>query len=272
MKIALCLYGVVGGVEGKASYSKSSSDKVFKIGYEHYKKYFLDKYNIDVFVHTWSVNYKNNIIKYYNPKKFLFQKQKEFEIPSYVEISQEYKERDSNRIQNHYSRWYSTKKVIDLKKQYEEENNFTYNFVLITRFDVAFFKSIKFEKLKTDFFYAAPWCYNINIIGRKVPNANFYSWKKKYPFPFSITIHRHRKFPHNDGLADLWFVSNSDFMDKFSLLYDNLDKYLKDIEVSNHKLAEFHLSRLGLICKIIFIRHRFRDFEVIRRKFFNSNK
>ena len=268
MRIALCLFGVIGGVEGKAGYSEKSSDEILRIGYQHYKKYFLDKYDIDVFIHTWSVDYKYDILKYYKPNKYLFQNQKKFEISSKINIDLQYKERDPNRAQNHYSRWYSTKKVIELKKQYEKENNFIYDFVFITRFDVAFSTKINFYKLDKNKFYTSHWCYCTNIFGNNIPINIFYSMKEYSLFP--LYFHKHKSFPHEGGLSDLWFVTNSKFADNFSLLYDNLDKYLKDVELSNHKLAEYHIRKLGIINELAFLLHRYKDFALVRNKYFRS--
>ena len=63
MRIALCLYGF--------SYGQYSTRQVdFMKGYESYRKELFDKYEVDVFVHSWNDN-KENIIKYYKPKKIL---------------------------------------------------------------------------------------------------------------------------------------------------------------------------------------------------------
>ncbi len=52
----------------------------------------------------------NEVIEEFKPKKAVFQKQIRFKIPDHVFGS-------DRRKQGHYSRWYSTKKVLELKRQ-----------------------------------------------------------------------------------------------------------------------------------------------------------
>ena len=56
------------------------------------------------------------------------------------------------RKQNHYSRWYSNKMVNNLRSQYEKENKFKYDFVMTSRFDLAFEKDLFFEDYEPSFF------------------------------------------------------------------------------------------------------------------------
>ena len=269
MKIALCLFGVVGGKANKSGNSSCGSTDVLNIAYNGYKDQFLSKYDVDVFIHCWDVNLKKEIFELYKPKLSIFEKQKQFLTPPYVRVNNKFINDAYRRTQNHYSRWYSTKKVIELKHKYELENNFSYDFVLLTRFDLYFQNPIIFEKLNPNIFYSAPWCYNINILGKEIPNSTYYNWKKNY-MPFPISFHKHHHMPNIHGIADLWFLSNSSNIDMFSSLFDNLDDYLKFIEVSNHKLAMHHLLKTGLHKKHLYIGHRFKDFYLVRRKFFNS--
>ena len=55
MKVALCLYGIVGGSAGKGG--KGSTDQTLKIGHKHYNKNLIEANgSVDVFVHTWSTD------------------------------------------------------------------------------------------------------------------------------------------------------------------------------------------------------------------------
>ncbi len=135
MKLALCLCGIVGGATGKGGHGTLETTKqVLKIGYNRYKKNLIDVNNADIFIHCWTKELEQEIISLYQPKKYTIEKQKFFEIPDHVTGGGP---NQPNRKQNHYSRWYSTKKVVELKKQYEEENNFEYDFVMVSRFDHA---------------------------------------------------------------------------------------------------------------------------------------
>ena len=89
------------------------------------------------------------------------------------------------RATNAFSRWYSTKIVILLKK-YEQDNNKNYDLVFLTRLDWAFLKPMKL---------------NLNM-------------KKNLSFQI-IMMYHHRETDINlklkitkqrEGLADYWFI------------------------------------------------------------------
>lgn len=258
-KIAFCLYGIVGGIKGKAGDkgNETTSEGILNLGYQHYKKYIFNlNPNVDIFIHTWSVDSKEKIKSLYQPKKATFQEQEIFDIPE--SIKGEYK-----RKQNHYSRWYSTKKVMELKSQYEKKNNFNYDFVFLTRFDIAWQKKLDFSKFDPQYFYAAD-CFQVK--------------------PFLGLVHLKYGYPYQkEGLADLWFFSNSKYMDIFSSLYDHLEEYNRpghcpispNVGITNHKLTSYHLKQSRLINKLRFVFEHLSKNEVdplIRKKYFNSKK
>ena len=264
MKVALCLHGLAGGLSEK--YEGMPVD--FKIGYEHYKKHILDKNDCDVFIHTWSVQSEEEIKKIYMPKKSLFEKQIIFDKPNFLK-----KTIDKRPYMKHatYSRWYSTKKAIGLKKQYEEENNFRYDCVFISRFDMAFFNDVIFKNYDMGRFYA-PYAYRyVSSDGKEIPDNQYWEVAKKADM--SKYTKKPIGYPHNnEGLSDLFFFSNSDFMDRFAALYDNLNSYLKECECSSHLLALHHIKKLNLLDKLDFALYRFDDFDLVRRKFFGYVK
>ena len=92
------------------------------------------------------------------------------------------------------SRWYSTKKSIELKTQYENENNFKYDFVILCRFDSHW-----------NFHYDP----NLNVL-----NNEYIYAKTRSPRP-----------DHKYTMSDLWFIGNSNNMNYFGTLYDNRYKY-----------------------------------------------
>ena len=254
-RVAFCLYGIVGGTNGKSGDkgNEATSEDILNLGYKHYKKHIFDKNkNIDVFIHTWSVDSEEEIKKLYQPKKSTFQKQIIFDIPDYVKG-------EHKRKQNHYSRWYSTKKVIELKSLYEKKNNFKYDIIFLTRFDIAWQKNLDFSKYDPQFFYAAD-CFQVKPLWGFIP--------LKYGYPYQ-----------NEGIADLWFFSNSNYMDLFSTLYDQLNEYSKpdkcpnspNTGITNHKLTSYHLKQKGLINKLRFVFNHFGSNEIdplVRNKYF----
>ena len=56
MKIALCLSGLA---EGKNDIGRNSGG--IDYSFPHFKEHFFDKYDVDVFVHSWSTD---NIVLY----------------------------------------------------------------------------------------------------------------------------------------------------------------------------------------------------------------
>lgn len=262
MRVAFCLNGLASGFNAK--YGGQPVD--FKIAFDHYKKHILDKNDCDVFIHTWSVESEKELKEIYKPKKSIFEKQIIFHKPNFLH---KLVNNNPELKNNTYSRWYSTKKTIELKKQYEEEHNFKYDCVFVTRFDLAFFSDVIFKDYNMDKFYAAHAGRYFSPEDTPLPNNLYYSTKKK--IDMSKYTYKHLGFPYNgEGLSDLWFFSNSENMDKFSTLYDHIDKYLHNgCPLSNHLLPLHHLRELEILHKLEFTLYRFRDFALVRRKFFD---
>ena len=141
MKIALCLQGTVGNVYTNKKQYEHQEDVDYRVGLEHYKKHLFENNNVDVFIHCWNTKYEKQIVNDYTPKKYCFAEQKEFNL-------------ETKRLNYMKSRWYSQKKVLDLKKLYELENNFTYDYVMISRFDQAFLTDLNFSDYDSNKFWA----------------------------------------------------------------------------------------------------------------------
>lgn len=278
MKVAFCLYGLAGGVNDK--FGGLPVD--FKTGFEHYRKHILGKNDCDVFIHTWSVQFEKQIREIYRPKKALFEKQIVFHEPNFL---QKLTNNEPKRINNIYSRWYSTKKSIELKRQYEEERGFKYDCVFITRFDVAFFADLIFSKYNMGNFYAACAGNYYTPEGEKIMNRDYH--KIKNTMDTSKLEFRPSGYPYvkGGGIPDYWFFSGSEEMDRFSSLYGNLGKYLGETKkshsafgrlnmriYSNHVLAVRHLRETGMLDKLKFTLKRFDDFELVRRQFLDVQK
>ena len=157
-KVALCISGKVGNKEGHTGLKKSDFSILNK-GFHHYKKHIIDKNDADVFIHCWDKEFEEEIIKLYKPKKYIFEEQKLFKIPRYVKGSQrpwQFKNAFT-RNQSTYSKWYSNKIVNSLRREYEEEVNMKYDFVMTTRFDIAFEKDVIFNQFNNQYFYAGNW-------------------------------------------------------------------------------------------------------------------
>src|SRR3989344_6075044 len=232
-RVAICLFGLVGGIKGKTRESSLSSQEVLELGFKHYDEHFFKKNkNIDVFVHTWSTELEQPILTLYKPRKSIFEKQKQFEMSDQMEGTEQ-------RKFVHYSMTYSIKKVVELKAAYEKEQGITYDFVFLSRFDIAWDEDFTFSHFDPQYFYA----------------AKFYSQFHRF-IPLYVPI----GYPYTGiGMADLWFFSNSPTMDIFSTLYDHLEEYAQPgkcpttkFGVSFHNLASYHLLQKGLAQKLRF--------------------
>ena len=213
MKIALCLYGILGGAGGRGGDGEVLHPKN---AFEWYKKHLLDHYDVDVFIHTWSKEHEDLIKSTYNPKSMLAEPQEMFEGVDYknygfnnlediikdegnkivYDSRKELGENDEQIIEyfnklifRTNSRFLSTKKSINLKKKYEEKNNFKYDFVISSRFDLILLNKINFNNLDSNTFYA-----NYREVRVDIDKAFF----------------------------DLLFYGDSEIMDKFGDLYDNI--------------------------------------------------
>ena len=62
MKVALCLMGIVGAVEEKYGLGQSID---YRIGHHFIKKHILDKNDVDVFIHSWSTEFKDELVDIY---------------------------------------------------------------------------------------------------------------------------------------------------------------------------------------------------------------
>ncbi len=268
MRTAICFNGLVGSTHGKSHDLQGDFKKCFEISSPLYREHIIDKNDTDVFVHSWSTVLENEIINTYNPKKHLIEPQIIFDIPGYVGG-------DENRTQSHYSRWYSAKKVIDLKNEYEKENNFKYDCVMLARFDLAWQSDLIFDEYDHKYFWTGMWPKKI-LDGRTLHDLEYWQLRDTHS-TFGTVWHG---YPHtDDGLLGTWFFSNSENMNNFSRLFDNLNEYTKlgncpndsASQVSNHRLSLYHLEQINLIDNLKFCEKNWHDdFGTVRRRYYKT--
>ncbi len=226
MKVAVLMHGLVGNTD------KYGTGKIIdpSISHGYFKERILDvNDHVDVFAHSWSLEYENQIDNLYSPKKSIFEKQIVFDFEYIVgdpngpggEINKwadgKFRGLDNLRFHSMFSKFYSGKMANELKRQYEIENGFRYDMVMLTRYDLAYLVDFDFSKFKKDKFYAIP--------------------------PIS-----------HHGINDLWFISNSENMDNFCQIYD----WITHIEhfphkfTHNHWLSRYYLEQTGMIKNLEF--------------------
>tara|TARA_R110002020_G_scaffold101994_2_gene239807 strand:- start:547 stop:1344 length:798 start_codon:yes stop_codon:yes gene_type:complete len=224
MKVAVCFHGNCGILYKNKSRYEILGDIDYRIGYEHWKKHIFDINNVDVFIHSWDTKYEDGLIDLYKPKKFKIEPQLKFGAKwtdSVGEIRKEFM----------MSRWYSAQKSIAFKKQYELENNFVYDMVILSRTDWAWLTDIDFTIFEDRELFYSPH------------NDNF--------------------MKDNPRLDDWIFFSNSENMDKFSKLYQ--DMYVstgaigdKTYQTNAHSDSYKHAKNCGLDIVMI---EDFKDFR-----------
>jgi hypothetical protein len=265
MRIAICFYGLVGSKTNKNGKDENLDPK---IAYNLYNKHLFNKNNnVDIFIHSWSADFKEQLVNLYKPISYIIEPQiqfpqskghpslhgnfrnkmkmaiyKLFDKDKYISIEDE-RTKSAFRA---YSRWYSTKKTISLKQEYESRQKFKYDCVMLTRLDVGFFTDIIFKNFNMNFFYASHWNDYPNYANSYIANrVNHYAGK---------------------GFLDFWFFSSSENMDQFSALYDNITKY----SISPHRSSRQHVDTFLNDQDIRYIFYRWFDHEMLRRKYYNS--
>jgi hypothetical protein len=223
MRIAISLFGLIGSMDGKSGCSITGADQVLDLAYKHWYEHVISKNDqIDFFIHSWNVELQDSINTLFKPVATQYEQQKIFEVPEYV-VGEEI------RKQSHYSRWYSTQRSMQLKRQYEEQNNFKYDWVMSARFDIAWKVPVIFSEYNNDIFYYGGF-------------------------------HRGESIK----VIDFWFFSNSENMDKFSDLYSHINVYTKRDKgsprrISSHCLADMHMRQSQFNSKSIFQYGHFTD-------------
>ena len=221
MKIAVCLYGLIGEF---ISLNGDRRPIHPRLSYENFMNVLFKGFSsIDFFVHTWSVDWKDQIVDLYKPKKYLFEEQKDFSnfkitdyslahINTYKKLfttESDVAEYLEKYIFNSHSRWYSTCKSLKLMDEYSKEFQIQYDWVLQLRFDLFFREPIPFLTLDRNKFYSCP------------------------------------RFQIDEDLAinDVWLLSNQKDAKKFSDLYSKI----KDYSIWVHAAAKQHLDSEGIL-------------------------
>ena len=224
MKIAYTLNGLIGGFSGKsASNANKDEDSILILKYvsDLIQKYIVSHNDVDVFIFSWHTNLKDEFKKYLSPKKIKLIPQKDFSIPEHLSGG------NTNRVIAHKSRWYGFKEVINLVSEYETENNFEYDLVVNSRFDICWNKPFYFKDLDVGKFHI-PFH----------PDVSNYGWPDEGP-----------------EILDHVFASTSEWMKGYSTMFDHLDVYTLPGQcpqwntISHHFLMVWHLQQLNILSK-----------------------
>jgi hypothetical protein len=183
MKVALCICGLINN---------------YKDSYPYLKERILDKFNPDVYMHSWEFNEEviKDIKELYNPVKFIFEKQNNFadELKKFNLSKYEFDYKGSSVLKL-LSYTYSRKSCVELVEEGK------YDAVILCRFDV----------------YA--WH------GDVMRDLSVLTFSESFDFNNIYTKHWNQL---NAGFAEQWFVGNVENIRKISNLYYKLEEYMKE--------------------------------------------
>jgi hypothetical protein len=195
MKVALCLHGLFNSTQDETS---NGFD-----GYRYIKKHILDKFDTDVYIHSWQVDKIGTINELYKPKLSTYQQQ--------IDFSDIVKERQLDTLRGvprapHtvLSHLYSVTESMKLAYESGKE----YDLIIKARFDLGRINR-RFSGPFSEYNPYPVQCINFeNVIERnKIYMANWQHF--------------------NMGPADMWFYGSMEIMKPFTHLYDDLNSEFK---------------------------------------------
>lgn len=194
----------------KIAFLLSGQPRMVDEAYSGILSNFLEPYTPDVFIHTWvnpedygkpqsnswgngsflySDDIIGNIYNKYSPIKCKIENQINFTLhPNHIYPVQHF---------NMVSMLYSMNEVNELKKQYEEENNFKYDCVIRHRFDLNLYLDQPIDLSTLDL---NKFIYCLNDCG------------------------------HYNGVNDIFAVGNSQNMDIFNSSYKNVNEFAENYQ------------------------------------------
>ncbi len=221
MKIAICFKGKFNSGSKEA---RKVNPNYSRIGYQLYKHNLFKsnlKSEIDVFVHCWDEEHKEEIDFLYAPKGSSYKGTEEVQ----KKINDK---KIPYRIFTILSNWYSIMESVNQMREYEIKNNFKYDLVLIARFDAALLIPLDFSKynldLETKLYHSGPD--PIHGLNCKCPRCNPNS--PRYEIP------------------DLMFFSNSNNIFDFSRVFQEHELNFFERLNSNHVIGAIKVNQLNL--------------------------
>ncbi|WP_145758390.1 hypothetical protein [Sediminicola sp. YIK13] len=246
MRIALCYHGIAKGENFK--------DGGLEVGYR--QEFDLIKRNLiehnpnckfDIFLHSWSYEFQEEIVSYMKPKGYSFEVSKDIKNVSFYTLIKESVKKligktfEYKRMNNIYSRWYSFQKACNLVKQ----SGINYDLIIITRFDMALLSPFDVFQLDSSSFYSGDWL-GLRFKNRTLEGFEYKEFNNKEGVS-QIKI----GYPYDkEGLQDFFFIGSSEYMlNSFGNIFDELPSLLKKYGHSNHYIALGKLKEDDIVNK-----------------------
>lgn len=303
MKIAICYYGTPGWVpiiRSNGELTRAIPD--LNLCLTSLLDYLgLQRSDVDIFAHCWGVEHKQLIQKTYSPIDCIIEKQVDFtneasrtptpNLNTLSDILRSIKEKlnisanygsfnDRFRV---WSRFYSQKKVVNLKQTYESKNNFKYDLVILLRYDLIFQTKQNLHKFKDKKLHLA----DTHDIFRQRFNyivLNELEFKKKYKlkkYPLVRKVLSRMKLNQNIhfmqhnirhillsylritslSVSDLVFIGTSQQIDVLGNTISELHNYYPCAHIATWQ----QISKFIGLRSVCFSFRQFKDFEILRQ-------
>jgi len=224
MKVAYTMNGLVGGIKGRNWESDDTSNQlpiITKYLYNSLNERILKNNDVDIFLFTWHHQEGNLIDEIYKPVSSVHTKQVVWnDLPVWLQGN-------DKRVQAAISRWYGFQQVNELRKKYEEANNFKYDLVVNGRLDHYWEKDIDFNNYDID-------CVHTSYLA-------------------DMAFMQPHKGRGSDQVRSDFFVMNSENMDKMAKMYNCLYAYTEPGQcpqyqtISHHFLVYWHFKKMGWV-------------------------
>ena len=257
-KIAYCFYDNYNSIIEESNFQHKKMNKVFiNLNYKHFRKYVLDvnkNIDIDIFLISYNIDSKDDIIELYKPVKSKFMKPKlDFDFFKHEKYNI-YSKDDKDNYNIYISNYYSLFKLGQMLKKYSDNNKVQYDNVIISKFDLAFqkpldlnihineniklvnsFNSVYLENNNTPYTKE-----NLSLVNNDLPNPNKNILLLGYQKVFNVN--------------DILIMGSMNCIYNITLLYPLLCELNKEenfIANSNYENKEFSISPDNLFSYII---------------------
>ena len=215
MKIAICLSGYTGWLDGSYYAGKSIETKKSDMtnftknnptwSFNSLKNKIVDVNvsrgnEIDFFIHTWNIGSFTELMNLYDPKLIRAEPQDPFDKGELDNFGVDYNpEMGWNNKFRCYSKFNAAQRGLKLVRKYEDAHRFKYDYVLVTRLDLIMHTNLIFSDFDPDILWVGDWSPGLRKKNRMRKRFN-----------------------------DIIYFSNSDIMHGFVTEYKNIDKFSKD--------------------------------------------
>lgn len=263
MKIALCLHGLADGKNSKGKSVRSD------IGFKCMQKELIEPYQMDVFMHSWSTGMKDQLIEWYQPKKYMFEEQINFITDTnkkdcMEQIRTAYCDKIAKTYPNaalskdgNEQKCYQCWKMNPIANFEQEPNHrscsncYWHNKLYYRNLCSLYYSYFQSNRMKSLHEKENNFKYDLVLAGRfdnfigKVCDLTKLNSENFYFLGFDSKTKKH--------ILDHLFISSSENLDDFCEIYPNLEFYTKDFvtrgsynQYLNHDAIKIHFERLNM--------------------------